>query len=238
MSELVIQFGYVTLFVVAFPLAPLIALFANIIEARVDGWKLVDKCQRPVPLGSNGLGMWTQILEIFSVIAVVTNICLYAFRTDRVAAVFGKEDENGVKILKSEEKYIFVVVCCMILLGLSWLIRALIPDIPESVKLHVERQRAIENVLVKNAAMDSDDEWADFDVEANNRMEDPKKVYLRSNESDPRMKLAKIFTHTDWQNFNSRLKININDRMNTQEPFLTVTKSVPTYEDGGVELGH
>jgi len=65
MSELVIQFGYVTLFVIAFPLAPIIALGANIVEARVDGWKLVDKCQRPIPLGSNGLGRGHKSLRSF-----------------------------------------------------------------------------------------------------------------------------------------------------------------------------
>uniref|UniRef100_A0AAJ7X7X8 Anoctamin n=1 Tax=Petromyzon marinus TaxID=7757 RepID=A0AAJ7X7X8_PETMA len=38
--EMVIQFGFVTLFVASFPLAPLLALLNNIIEVRVDAWKL------------------------------------------------------------------------------------------------------------------------------------------------------------------------------------------------------
>jgi len=230
MSELVIQFGYVTLFVVAFPLAPFIALCANIIEARVDGWKLVNSCRRPVPLGSNGLGMWTVILEVFSVIAVITNVCIYAFRTDRVAAVFGTEDSNGVKTVTTEEKQIFVIASAGILLLLSWIIRTIIPDIPESVKKHVDRQREIENVLIKNAAVDSDDEWDDFEGLGDVKMQDPGKEYLRSQDGDPRMKLSKILNYEEWNNMNGRMKININDRMSTLEPFISQVQPMPSIQ--------
>ncbi len=35
MDELVVQFGYVTLFVTAFPLTPLCALLSNVLESRI-----------------------------------------------------------------------------------------------------------------------------------------------------------------------------------------------------------
>ena len=40
-AELIIQYGYVTLFVSAFPLAPLLALISNYVEIRMDGSKLL-----------------------------------------------------------------------------------------------------------------------------------------------------------------------------------------------------
>ncbi|CAN7995444.1 unnamed protein product, partial [Ixodes hexagonus] len=46
--EMAIQFGFVTLFVMAFPLAPLFAFFNNIIEIRVDAYKYTTQLRRPL----------------------------------------------------------------------------------------------------------------------------------------------------------------------------------------------
>lgn len=46
--ELVIQFGFVTIFVSAFPLAPLLALVNNIFEIRLDAQKMLHTFKRPV----------------------------------------------------------------------------------------------------------------------------------------------------------------------------------------------
>jgi hypothetical protein len=40
-AELIIQYGYVVLFVAAFPLAPAFAYVSNYCEIRIDGWKVV-----------------------------------------------------------------------------------------------------------------------------------------------------------------------------------------------------
>ena len=47
--EMFIQFGYVTLFSSAYPLAGLCALFNNLIEVRSDAFKLCFIHQRPFP---------------------------------------------------------------------------------------------------------------------------------------------------------------------------------------------
>ena len=41
--EMVIQYGFVTIFVSAFPLAPFFALLNNIIEVITSGWNTTDK---------------------------------------------------------------------------------------------------------------------------------------------------------------------------------------------------
>lgn len=46
--EMVIQFGFVTIFVCAFPLAPLFALINNIFEIRLDAKKMITQYKRPV----------------------------------------------------------------------------------------------------------------------------------------------------------------------------------------------
>lgn len=46
--EMVIQFGFVTIFVSAFPLAPLFALINNMFEIRLDAKKMITTFRRPV----------------------------------------------------------------------------------------------------------------------------------------------------------------------------------------------
>ena len=59
----VIQFGYASLFVVAFPLAPLLALINNYFEIRVDSFKLLTNAQRPIPRGAQDMGTLHAVTE-------------------------------------------------------------------------------------------------------------------------------------------------------------------------------
>ena len=53
-----IQFGYVTLFSSAYPLAGLCALLNNLIEIRGDAFKLCFVHQRPFGARVNSIGSW------------------------------------------------------------------------------------------------------------------------------------------------------------------------------------
>ncbi len=54
--ELVIHYGFVTIFVTAFPLAPLIALLNNCIEIRLDAYKFVVFRKRPIAERAGDIG--------------------------------------------------------------------------------------------------------------------------------------------------------------------------------------
>ena len=54
--ELVIQYGFITIFVVALPLAPLFALINNITEIRIDAYKFVVARKRPVTNRAGDIG--------------------------------------------------------------------------------------------------------------------------------------------------------------------------------------
>lgn len=73
----VIQFGFITLFVASFPLAPLLALINNILEVRVDSWKLTTQFRRPVAAKAHSIGAWEEILNMIAVFSVVTNVRTY-----------------------------------------------------------------------------------------------------------------------------------------------------------------
>ncbi|XP_037539484.1 anoctamin-5 [Nematolebias whitei] len=82
--EMVIQFGFITLFVASFPLAPLLALINNIIEVRVDAWKLTTQFRRPVASKAHSIGAWQEILNGIAVFSVVTNAFIVAFTSDMI----------------------------------------------------------------------------------------------------------------------------------------------------------
>ncbi|XP_058682771.1 anoctamin-6-like isoform X2 [Poecile atricapillus] len=82
--EMVIQFGFVTLFVASFPLAPLLALMNNMLEIRLDAWKLTTQFRRMVPQKAQDIGAWQPILQGIAILAVVTNAMIIAFTSDMI----------------------------------------------------------------------------------------------------------------------------------------------------------
>lgn len=82
--EMVIQFGFVTLFVASFPLAPLLALVNNVLEIRLDAWKLTTQFRRMVPEKAQHIGAWQPIMQGVAILAVVTNAMIIAFTSDMI----------------------------------------------------------------------------------------------------------------------------------------------------------
>uniref|UniRef100_A0A8C6KTY7 Anoctamin n=1 Tax=Nothobranchius furzeri TaxID=105023 RepID=A0A8C6KTY7_NOTFU len=82
--EMVIQFGFVTLFVASFPLAPALALLNNLLEIRVDAWKFVTQFRRIVPEKCQDIGAWQPILQGVAILAVATNAMIIAFTSDMI----------------------------------------------------------------------------------------------------------------------------------------------------------
>lgn len=80
--EMAIQFGFVTLFVAAFPLAPLFALLNNIVEIRLDAYKYTSQMRRPLAERVANIGAWQVILKGVSVFAVICNAFLIAYTSD------------------------------------------------------------------------------------------------------------------------------------------------------------
>ena len=70
----VIQFGFITIFVAAFPLAPFFALANNIFEIRIDSNKLICETRRPIADRAQDLGIWFNILDAVAKIAVISNV--------------------------------------------------------------------------------------------------------------------------------------------------------------------
>ncbi|GLV44036.1 uncharacterized protein CBL_12668 [Carabus blaptoides fortunei] len=72
-EEMVVQYGFITLFVASFPLAPLCALIKNIVEIRIDSSKMIKYYRRPLAKYSSSIGVWFDTLKAMTNIAVISN---------------------------------------------------------------------------------------------------------------------------------------------------------------------
>ncbi|XP_051481845.1 anoctamin-2 isoform X1 [Apus apus] len=80
--EMIIQFGFVTLFVASFPLAPLFALLNNVIEVRLDANKFVTELRRPDTVREKDIGIWYNILSGIGKLSVIINAFVIAVTSD------------------------------------------------------------------------------------------------------------------------------------------------------------
>jgi len=62
--EKIIQLGYITLFASAYPLAPFVALIANLVEMRLDIFKITFVTMRPRCIPTNSIGTWKTLIRV------------------------------------------------------------------------------------------------------------------------------------------------------------------------------
>mmetsp|Transcript_14786 Transcript_14786/g.24494 ORF Transcript_14786/g.24494 Transcript_14786/m.24494 type:complete len:764 (+) Transcript_14786:92-2383(+) len=143
-AEMIIQFGYATMFVAAFPLAAAMSFVNNYIEIRVDGWKLCQICRRPEPRSAEDIGTWYHILEIMAFFAVLSNSAIVAFT--------GNYTLNYTWVVRV---WIFVCMAAGIM-GVKMLIAAIVPDEPHEVTIQLQRAEYLNDKFF-NDIVDEDD---------------------------------------------------------------------------------
>jgi len=129
--ELWLQFGGVFLFSSVYPLAAFLALANNLIEIKMDAYKLCRFTRKPTPRGVRDIGGWYDAFSITSVVSVATNCALLAMDIDlRAAFDFGLSDLAWWGLFVGLE-HIFLLVRVAI--------DKLIPDVPSDVKKNIDR---------------------------------------------------------------------------------------------------
>lgn len=72
--EIMLQYGLVTFFVAACPLAPLVVLIYNVAEIRLDATKFTKYYRRPVPKRLPGIGAWSGIIQMITILGTIANV--------------------------------------------------------------------------------------------------------------------------------------------------------------------
>lgn len=143
-DEIVIQYGYATLFVVALPITPLLYLFNNIVEMYLDSYKLCKLTRRPEPRGAANIGSWQAMLNLQGYLAVVSNCALITLVANTSTGLRYTQLADN-QLLPS---LIAFVASEHLLILLKQAIAVMVPDIPDSVVVRQRRQDYIVNALV------------------------------------------------------------------------------------------
>ena len=86
--EMVLQFGYVTLFASALPLAPAICTVCNSIELAADAVKLAFLSRRPRPVRTSSIGGWAFCCYGLTLISIYSNLFIIGVASDQLATIF------------------------------------------------------------------------------------------------------------------------------------------------------
>ena len=83
LREMVVQYGYLSLFSVVWPLTPVSFIINNWIELRSDAAKICLEMQRPNPLRADSIGPWLDSLGFLTWLGSITTAALvYLFSND------------------------------------------------------------------------------------------------------------------------------------------------------------
>lgn len=114
--EIVIQFGFVSLFAMSFSLLPIIAYITNLFEIQVDKTKLLNFYKRPNPNSASSIGNWYMLFELLSFISIFTNVGILIFTYNNYYGVSG-----------FWKAFAYMIICFFYII-LKIVISRLIPD--------------------------------------------------------------------------------------------------------------
>jgi len=145
--EILIQFGYVTLFASAYPLASLVMSVALMVELRSDCYKLTYVCRKPKGEQVSSIGMWKKLLQFMVWFSCLTNCLLFGFTSDQMLHYmpdFYMRDEEGNTHIVQDKGWMAILVIfalerVLIYTGLA--LTAMIPSIPEHLLIKLKRRK-------------------------------------------------------------------------------------------------
>lgn len=129
-SELAIQFGYSTLFAVAFPLAPAMCALSNIIEQRLDAYKLCRVFRRPNFETRENIGAWGTVFDALAVGAVITNALLVGFVGSQMSDALSVHASGRPERLGNHRLWAAAVAIEHVILFFRFVVKTVLPEEP------------------------------------------------------------------------------------------------------------
>lgn len=131
-GEIIIQYGFLVLFGVSFPLATVIMLLNNVIEMRTDIFKILAFYKRSSVDATNNIGKWVSIINLLSNLSVVTVVGMLTITTPDLVRVLDVVLPASTVQTLTDEPLICFVVAEHVLLAVRWIVVSLIEQVPSS----------------------------------------------------------------------------------------------------------
>ncbi|KAI9506155.1 calcium-activated chloride channel-domain-containing protein, partial [Coemansia spiralis] len=144
-AEMASQFGRVTFFSVAWPLAPLAAFLNNWIELRTDAAKICGATKRPIPHRVDTIGPWLDTLRFMCWLSSITNaLLIYQFHPNCSFLPKVADPEAMVRFGRTNLSYALVVLLFSehMFLAIRWAITHAMASWPSAYARIVERSQA------------------------------------------------------------------------------------------------
>ena len=129
----VTQFAYVACFSVVLPITPLIVLFNHLLSMRLDAFKLCRGRRRPLSQKTGGIGVWSHVLHIVTVIAVLTNCSLMAFTSSQFNGMKEKIGILGVFALAIGWEHFMLLI--------KYIMQLTVTVMPKKVEIEMNRKK-------------------------------------------------------------------------------------------------
>ena len=101
--EMIMTFGYITLFAAAFPIGTTITSIFIYLETKSDMFKMERTARRPFSKKAHNIGTWEIALDILTIMSVFTNIVLCCYASDQIDYVLpwlkGLKEDSSTNIL-------------------------------------------------------------------------------------------------------------------------------------------
>jgi hypothetical protein len=149
----VIEFGYVTLFASAFPLASILSILCNWVEMKSDLFKITHVVRRPEAFQADSLGTWDTVLEGMIWLSVVTNVMIFGFSSKQMTQwfpnMFDADDEFNFSAGSARYAVgtVFAIEHFMIILGLIFL--KAVANVPDEVQDALARRKHLNDKDIK-----------------------------------------------------------------------------------------
>jgi hypothetical protein len=132
LDEVALQMGYNVLFLIAFPIAPVLSLVNNVIEVSIDADKL-GQVSIPFPAQADGVGAILHVFDVLGFVATLVNAALVSY--DPEIWLFDIETED-----LERQTFLFFALSIFALV-IQIVLFFYLHDVPKSVLVQRERGR-------------------------------------------------------------------------------------------------